>query len=198
MRRRGWGGDPPSGDDEALARILDAAAAIVREHGPDADIQLVAERLGVTRQTIYRYFVDRNDVFGHVALRAVDEFVADLLAHVGSWTDPLDRLVHALGYATRRLPTDPRLAVLVKPEIASALLLSADARDGMRMSLELTGLAPSLAPAELGRFARLVHALLVTDLLVSSTESEEELLTYFHVVLAPFFRAAPPVDDHSV
>lgn len=192
MRRRGWGGDPPSGDDEARSRILDAAAEIVREHGPDADIQLVAERLGVTRQTIYRYFVDRSDVFGHVAMHAVDEFVADLLAHVAAWTHPLDRLTHALVYGARRLPTDPRLAVLVKPEIASALLLSDDARDGMRVSLELTGLAPSLAPAELDRFARLVHGLLVTHLLAGSAEPDDELLAYFRFVLTPFFPAAPP------
>lgn len=168
----------------------------MREHGPDADIMLVAERLGVTRQTIYRYYVDRGDVFGNVALQAVGEFVDGLMAHLATWDAGIDRLAQALVFAVRRLPADPRMSVLLKPEIAMGLLLSDEARGGLRASLELSGLGPELAPDEFGRFARLVHAMFVTELLAESNGSDEELLAFFRFVLAPFF-VSEPTESHS-
>ena len=52
----GWSGDTPSSDEEAIARILDTAEVIVAERGSAVRIADVARSLGVTRQTVYRYF----------------------------------------------------------------------------------------------------------------------------------------------
>lgn len=196
MRRRGWGGNPPGSDAEARQRILDAAAEVVREHGPDADIILVAERLGVTRQTIYRYFGSRGDVFGHVALLAVDEFLESLREHLAEWSDdPLERLVRAMLYSARRLPEDPRLGVVVKPEIAVGLLLSDGAFEAIGPALVLVGLGPSIPPDEFARFARLVHSLFVTTVLSVSATPDDEQLAFYRYVLAPLF---PAPDDGSL
>lgn len=190
MRRRGWGGNPPETDAEARERILDAAAEVVREHGPDADIMLVAERLGVTRQTIYRYFGSRGEVFGTLALLAVDEFLESLRMHLAEWSDdPLERLVRAMLFSARRLPQDPRLGVVVKPEIAAGLLLSDGAFEAIGPALVMVGLGPSIPPDEFALFARLVHSLFVATLLAESTTSDDPLLAFYRYALAPFFAA---------
>lgn len=188
MRRRGWGGDPPNSDEDARARIIEAAAAVVRDHGSDADIMLVAERLGVTRQTIYRYFPSRGHVFGTLALQAVDDFLAQLRAHLAEWDDPLERLCRALVFGVRRLPTDPRLGVLVKPEIATSLLFSDGAVEGIGPALALADLGPVLPADEMVHVARLVHGLFVTALLTESSPPEDEQLAFFRYVLGPFFQ----------
>src|SRR5690242_3990748 len=49
MRTRGWQGDPPLTDDEARARILDAAKRCVERFGPSKTrLADVANELGVT------------------------------------------------------------------------------------------------------------------------------------------------------
>ena len=56
MRTHGWSGSAPASDDEAIARILDAAGKAIDARGADFSIADVARTLGVTRQTVYRYF----------------------------------------------------------------------------------------------------------------------------------------------
>ncbi|WP_244438602.1 helix-turn-helix domain-containing protein, partial [Mycolicibacterium septicum] len=56
MRTHGWAGSTPATDEEAIARILAAAGKAIDERGADFSIADVARTLGVTRQTVYRYF----------------------------------------------------------------------------------------------------------------------------------------------
>ena len=56
MRSHGWSGNAPASDEEAIDRILDVADAIIAERGSAVRIADVARTLGVTRQTVYRYF----------------------------------------------------------------------------------------------------------------------------------------------
>jgi AcrR family transcriptional regulator len=56
MRTHGWSGSAPATDDEAISRILDAASKAIDARGADFSISDVARTLGVTRQTVYRYF----------------------------------------------------------------------------------------------------------------------------------------------
>ena len=56
MRTHGWSGATPADDDEAIARILDAARRRIDLSGKDFGISDVAKDVGVTRQTVYRYF----------------------------------------------------------------------------------------------------------------------------------------------
>ena len=56
MRSRGWAGSTPRSDEEAIDRILNAVDEVVAEHGSAIRLADVARKLGVTRQTVYRYF----------------------------------------------------------------------------------------------------------------------------------------------
>jgi AcrR family transcriptional regulator len=74
-------GRPP---DEALQRrrreeILDRAAKIFADHGyPRTDVQWIAEAVGVSKGTVYRYFATKQELF----LAAVDRGVARMSEHI--------------------------------------------------------------------------------------------------------------------
>lgn len=60
-------------DGTADRRILDAAAELIREHGPRAvHIDAVASRSGVARTTIYRRYRDRRDLLAATLHRVAD------------------------------------------------------------------------------------------------------------------------------
>ena len=42
------------------AALLDAARAVFADHGLDAPLDLIAEKAGVGRGTLYRHFADRT------------------------------------------------------------------------------------------------------------------------------------------
>src|SRR5208282_5099353 len=61
VRTHGWAGRPPADDDEAVQRILAAAKLCIDRDGAESGIAEVARELGVTRQTVYRYFPSTED-----------------------------------------------------------------------------------------------------------------------------------------
>jgi AcrR family transcriptional regulator len=56
------------------AALLMAAREVLSEHGLDAPLDMVAERAGVGRGTLYRHFADRTEL----ALAVLEEEVEDL------------------------------------------------------------------------------------------------------------------------
>ena len=74
MRTHGWSGSAPATDEEAIARILDAAGKAVDERGADFSIADVARVLGVTRQTVHRYFPSADALLVAAALTPPNDF----------------------------------------------------------------------------------------------------------------------------
>jgi AcrR family transcriptional regulator len=93
VRTHGWAGRPPLDDDEAVARILVATRACIDTTGASTSIADVARALGVTRQTVYRYFPGTEELLKATALAATDEFVEAIAAHVAQITDPSAAIV---------------------------------------------------------------------------------------------------------
>jgi len=55
---------------QTVTRILDAAAAIVDEHGVDAaTTRTIADRAGVAYASLYRFFADRDEIFDRLLER---------------------------------------------------------------------------------------------------------------------------------
>ncbi|MCK9926298.1 TetR/AcrR family transcriptional regulator [Frankia sp. Mgl5] len=127
MRTHGWGGDPPETDAEATARIIAAAVECLRAPDAGADLAKVAVRLGITRQTVYRYFPSRDALFAAVAAERAEALVARLAAHLTHFSDPREALVEAMLHCVRMLPTDPLLSFIARPGRADALITTPDA-----------------------------------------------------------------------
>ena len=92
----------PSGNGGAgvLARreeILDAATDLFAEHGfTETVTQSLADRLGVGKGTIYRYFPSKKDLFLAAADRVMRQLRDQIDLCIADVADPLDRIAVAI------------------------------------------------------------------------------------------------------
>jgi AcrR family transcriptional regulator len=88
--------------DEALwtsrrKQILEAAAELFARHGyAGTDTQLLAEKLGVGKGTLYRYFPSKEDLFLAAADRVMRQLREQVDASIVPLADPLDQLAEAI------------------------------------------------------------------------------------------------------
>ncbi|MEU0494961.1 TetR/AcrR family transcriptional regulator [Mycobacterium sp. NPDC006124] len=115
MRTHGWSGSAPATDEEAVARILAAASKAVDERGADVGIADVARTLGVTRQTVYRYFASTEALLVAAAVHAADDFLERLAEHLRGRSDPVDAVAEAIATALEWLPEDKHIGLLIAP-----------------------------------------------------------------------------------
>jgi AcrR family transcriptional regulator len=114
VRRHGWAGSPPAGPEEARVRIIEAAARCIDRRGAlHCTLSDVATELGVTRQTVYRYFPSTDELLFAVARGDNEAFVDDLAAHLGGITDPVEWAAEAAATAIELLRARPRLTVVL-------------------------------------------------------------------------------------
>ena len=112
--RHGWRGDPPGSEAEARERIVGAAMRCVDRYGPGkTGLSDVAHELGVTRQTVYRYFAGTDELLAAVARSAADDYLDRLARHLAQVADPVEAVVEALAFTIERLPGERYLGVLL-------------------------------------------------------------------------------------
>ncbi|HEX5083095.1 MAG TPA: TetR/AcrR family transcriptional regulator [Blastocatellia bacterium] len=92
---------------ESLRRIiLDAAGELFLEQGYEGfSMRRVAERIGYSATTIYRYYEDKDDLLFAVVNEGFSEFARQLTEAAENVSDPLKRL-EALGQAYIRFGLD--------------------------------------------------------------------------------------------
>jgi len=115
VRTHGWSGAKPASDEEAIARILDAAGRAIEEHGADFSISDVARTVGITRQTVYRYFSSTEALLVAAAVHAVDSFLERLTAHLAGIHDPAEAVTEAVATALEWLPREKYIGLLIVP-----------------------------------------------------------------------------------
>jgi AcrR family transcriptional regulator len=120
VRTHGWSGSTPATDDEAVARILDAASKAIDTFGADLSIADVARTLGVTRQTVYRYFPSTDALLVAAAVHAADDFQTRMADHLRGITDPVEAVAEAIATALEWLPKDKHIGLLIVPGRATA------------------------------------------------------------------------------
>lgn len=105
MRTHGWSGRPPVDDDEARARIIEATTRCVERFGAvKVTLTDVATEVGVTRQTIYRYFSGSDELLVAAAIHSSQPFLDGLLEHCAGIDDPVDLVVETIAWAVEHLP----------------------------------------------------------------------------------------------
>jgi AcrR family transcriptional regulator len=115
MRTRGWQGDPPKDDGQARARILDAAQRCVERFGP-AKTRLadVANELGVTRQTVYRYYPTVSDMLAAVAEAGANAYLDNMARDLSHVRTVGDAVTETIIYCLNSIPDEPALGLLLK------------------------------------------------------------------------------------
>jgi AcrR family transcriptional regulator len=114
VRSHGWAGNAPASDEEAIERILDAADRIIDERGPAMGIADVARALGVTRQTVYRYFPGTQALLVAAAMRSADGFLDRLATRLDGVTDPVLAMTEGMAFAIEQLASDDQLAFVLR------------------------------------------------------------------------------------
>jgi AcrR family transcriptional regulator len=113
MRSRGWAGSTPASDEEAISRILSAVDEEIAEHGAVLRLADVARRLGVTRQTVYRYFPNADALLIASSMRAVNGFIDQVVEHASGLNDPVTAIVESVSFGIENLAGDPQLENLL-------------------------------------------------------------------------------------
>ncbi len=128
MRSHGWSGNTPATDEEAIDRILDAADAIIAERGSSLRIADVARALGVTRQTVYRYFPSAEALLIVSAMRSANGFLDQFAAHLSELTEPAAAIVEGVAFAAEQLAEDRQIEHLLTDRArgGSAATLTSD------------------------------------------------------------------------
>lgn len=114
MAGPGWGGCPPANEEEARRRIIAATAACVRRLGASATtMQVVADELGITRRTMYRYHPTVEALFTAVGHAALVDFRARVDEATVGITDAVTLVVESLAFAIEVVPDESMLQLLV-------------------------------------------------------------------------------------
>lgn len=114
MRRRGWAGTPPKDDQEARHRIVEAASKCVDRLGPTVfSLSEVANELGVSRPTVYRYFPSTDELLSAVGQFVMREFSDQMQAHLEKFTDPAEWVVEGIAISIEWLPSRHHLTLLL-------------------------------------------------------------------------------------
>jgi AcrR family transcriptional regulator len=196
MRRHGWSGDIPADDDEAVRRIIDTA-----RHAIDAEetvsVSRVAQALGVTRQTVYRYFPTQEALMAGTAVASVAGFLDRLAAQLGAITDPTDAVVEGIAYTIEQLPHDRYLGLVLQPGKASALTagFTSDLAIGFGRSIlqrfEVDWAAAGFADGKLDELVEFMLRILQSFIIEPGRPARQgpELRAFLHAWVAPAVRA---------
>lgn len=114
MRAHGWGGDPPADAEQARARIVAATIRCIELFGPEkTHLADVATELGVTRQTVYRYFTDTEDLLSATAIHAAGAFLDRVVEHSSTMDGAAEMVIEAFAYTLEGLPGERYLTLLL-------------------------------------------------------------------------------------
>ena len=124
MRSHGWAGNTPASDEEAIERILDAADKIISERGSAMRIADVARTLGVTRQTVYRYFPGTEALLVATAMRSADGLLGHLATNVKGITDPVVAVTEGVAFCMEHLASDNQVEFVLHQRDRSGQTIS--------------------------------------------------------------------------
>ena len=141
-----------------------AARRLLREHpGSAPTIAQVAERLSVTRQTVYRYFASTNALLVASVSDGVAQFLDDITDHLRDQADPADAVIEGIAYTYEQVAHRSDLSLLIAASGSSPHdVTSATALELGRSILDRTPVDWLAAGYDPARLDRLVEHMLRT------------------------------------
>ncbi len=115
MGHHGWQGNPPHTEDDARQRIIAATRSCVEKFGAaKTTVSEVATELGVTRQTVYRYYPSHSALLEAVAEAGLAAYVERMVAHLSTFDSPADVAIESIVFAVEVIPTEPSIGLLLQ------------------------------------------------------------------------------------
>lgn len=142
-----WKADPAGAEYDAVRdRLVDAAESLVRERGVAGLRQdAVAERAGLSRSSVYRYFDSKDELVMAAVVRSTLRIGQQVIDAIGPDAGPEEFLVRGILDSVRAMAADPLHQALTVPSSTRRMteLSSAALRAGVRPLVE-----PVFAAAE--------------------------------------------------
>jgi len=182
----------PKSEAEARRILLDVTRDCIERFGlSKVGLSDVASAAGVTRQTVYRYFADAEDLFNSAAVLASGGFLQRMRERVLQQQEGVaERMVETLVLAIDEIPKDAHLSTLVHSSdfftVSSALKLAFVQEEMLALS---NGALP-LDARERDELAEILLRLLNSFLADGGPERSQDELRAF------LFRwLVPPIDE---
>ena len=201
MGHHGWQGDPPRTEELARERIIAAATSCIERVGVrSTTLSRVAEEVGVTRQTVYRYFPSLAELLSAVAETGAADFVERMQTHLATVKTPIDAVIESIVFALQEIPRDPRIGLLLEAheqDLVGRGVTTATAFDlGSRVlrSVAVDWDAIGVHEEDFAGLAELTMRLMVSFLQHPSVppRSPDELRSFVRRWLHPALDAPPP------
>ncbi|MEV0246766.1 TetR/AcrR family transcriptional regulator [Nocardia sp. NPDC050712] len=91
------------------AEVLDAAIAVIEEHGVEVSVRLVADRLALPRPVVYRHFEGRADLDEQIRQRILRSLLTELMPTLDPNGTVRDAVGTAIGAYVRWVAAHPNL-----------------------------------------------------------------------------------------
>lgn len=134
MGHHGWQGNPPRTEDEARLRIVAATTTCLERFGSaKTTLSDVAAELGVTRQTVYRYYANLAELLAAVAQAGLADFVERFEEHLSGFSTPAEVAIESVVYAVRAMTQEPQVGALF--QAGETEIFSRDVTSAMAFSV---------------------------------------------------------------
>ncbi|MYR08416.1 TetR family transcriptional regulator [Gordonia sp. SID5947] len=111
MLTDGWEDSTPVDDTSTIDRIVEVAAELI-EADESVSVRRVAQRSGVPRETVYRYFSGADSIVLATAESAAAEFLLELSARLREIVSPADAVVEGIAITIEQLRANQRFALM--------------------------------------------------------------------------------------
>jgi AcrR family transcriptional regulator len=196
MRTHGWRGEPPTSDDDAIARIVAATHRCVEQRGAQTTIAHVASELGVSRATVYRYFPSTTALLHAAAADGTRRFLDRLSERLAVFDDLAEAVIEGVVQTIAQIPNEPYLQLLLdEPSHTMLRSVTSDTARNIGQSILIektsidwnrTGLASNTFDELIEWALRAVHSFMSNP--GDPPREPEELREYLRRWLAPAIR----------
>lgn len=143
MGHHGWQGDPPPTEELARERIVQAATRCLERSGAaKTSLSDVATEVGVTRQTVYRYFPNLTALLAAVAESGATDFIERMQQHLSTASSPVEAVVESIVFAIDEIPGDPRIGLLLEADELDAFGRAVTSETGLHLGARILRQVP--------------------------------------------------------
>jgi AcrR family transcriptional regulator len=120
-------------------RIIDAAKRCMSRWGQQkSSMNDIAREAGVSRNTLYCHFTNRDEVIAAAMLQAGSDFANRLITHISSFISSRDRVIEGTLFALTNMINEPYLGLVSSPELASVVNHALESTEGLKLVYAVT------------------------------------------------------------
>lgn len=120
-------------------RIIDAAKRCMSRWGTQkSSMNDIAREAGVSRNTLYCHFTNRDDVISAAMLQAGNDFASRLISHIGNFEGSRERVVEGTLFALTNMLNEPYLGLVNSPDLAGVVNHALESDEGLKLVYAVT------------------------------------------------------------